>query len=69
MCARDGFDRTPDDEKAALLARYKVDEMQLPRILLDDPIAKYYGMRRRQVVKIIRFGGVNGRHVTYRVVA
>ena len=57
-----------DDEKAALLNRYKVHEMQLPRIKYEDPIAQYYGMQRGQVVKIIRSGGVNGRHATYRVV-
>ena len=57
-----------DSEKAALLQRYKVHEMQLPRIKLEDPISKYYAMKRGQVVKIIRRGGVNGRHVTYRVV-
>jgi len=42
--------------------------MQLPRIHLDDPMAKYFGMKRGQVVKVIREGGVNGRHITYRVV-
>ena len=57
-----------DVEKAALLKRYKVQEMQLPRMHLDDPMAQYFDMKRGTVVKIIREGGVNGRHVTYRIV-
>lgn len=56
------------EEKEELFSRYKLKESQLMKMLTSDPVSRYFGFKRGQVIKIIRKSDTAGRYVTHRLV-
>lgn len=57
-----------DEELKEVLHAHALELAQLPRILSTDPVARYYGLERGQVVRIERKSMSAGLYVTYRQV-
>ncbi|KAL2465926.1 DNA-directed RNA polymerase V subunit 5A [Abeliophyllum distichum] len=57
-----------DEEKQSLLKKYNLDEKQLPRMLQKDAIARYFGLEKGQVLKVIYTGELTQLHTSYRCV-
>lgn len=58
-----------EHEKQQMLKEMTILESQLPRIPMDDAIARYYGALPGQVFQIIRASPTAGTYTSYRVVA
>ena len=57
-----------EEEKKKLLEKYNIDEKQLPKILVRDPVVKAIGAKPGDVIKIIRKNELVGEVVYYRLV-
>jgi len=56
------------DEREKLVAKYRVEPYQLPRIRTTDPAVKAIDAKAGDIVKIIRDSATAGKYVTYRYV-
>ena len=54
-------------QKKELLAYYNIQTKNLPKILITDPISRYFGCKVGDIFKILRFDN-NMKTVSYRVV-
>lgn len=57
-----------NEEANKLFEKFKCNITQFPVLLFFDPISKYYGFQKGQIVKITRKSETNGEHIMYRQV-
>ncbi|KAL7605097.1 DNA-directed RNA polymerase V subunit 5C [Lactuca sativa] len=56
------------EQKEQMLKKYELADTQIPYMWVDDAIARYYGLEKKQVVKITYNSNITGSYVTYRCV-
>jgi len=56
-----------EKDEHELLDKFSITKNKLPKILKNDPIAKYYGMKPNQICKIIRKSPEVGESIYYRI--
>ncbi|MCJ7767612.1 DNA-directed RNA polymerase subunit H [Candidatus Bathyarchaeota archaeon] len=57
-----------EEEKAALLTKYRVQPYQLPQISSVDPTVKAIGAKPGDVLRVVRKSPTAGEHMAYRYV-
>jgi DNA-directed RNA polymerase I, II, and III subunit RPABC1 len=56
------------EQKDELFKKYKLTENQLPRIHVNDPVSKYLGLVKKDVIKIEKQSNFATRYVSYRII-
>ncbi len=57
-----------NEEEAEVLDKYQATKNKFPKMSIQDPVAKYYGMKSDQMVKILRNDPEVGLSISYRIV-
>jgi len=57
-----------EDEKRELYKTYKIKDINLPKILSNDPITRYFGGKKGQIFKITRPSESSGEYIYYRII-
>jgi DNA-directed RNA polymerase I, II, and III subunit RPABC1 len=57
-----------EEEKKALLDKYKIKEVQLAKMMSTDPVSRYYDFHEKDVIKITRPSETGGVYINYRIV-
>lgn len=57
------FDLMTPEQKIKIMEDYSATESQIPAMLIDDPITKFYNYKRGDLIKITRHDGIS-----YRVI-
>ena len=55
-------------EKTEILEKYSIKENALPKMLITDPISRYYGLKKGDMVKITRSSETAGSYILYKIV-
>lgn len=58
---------TPD-EIQTVMAEYNINIYSMKKIFKSDPVTKYYGLKKGNVLKIIRKSPISGLQIDYRIV-
>jgi DNA-directed RNA polymerase I, II, and III subunit RPABC1 len=56
-----------EEEKVNFLERFQIKETQIPKIDLNDPVAKHYGLLKGEIIKMVKITETSGKFFTYRV--
>jgi len=62
------FEVMSDEEIEILLKEFSISKNQLPKILITDPISRYFGVKSGDIFKITRSSPTTGLSVSYRLV-
>jgi len=63
------FELLSPEEMKRVKEEYHITDYTIPKLLKTDPVAKYFGLKKGEVIRIVRPSQISGLSISYRIVS
>jgi len=63
------FELLSPEEMKRVKEEYHITDYTIPKLLKTDPVAKYFGLKKGEIIRIVRPSQISGLSISYRIVS